>query len=203
MANNKELLLIFIRNPILGKCKTRLAASVGDRNALDIYNVLLLHTQKITQGLAVDKWVCYSDYIEENDVWRSPEYQKKLQQGQGLGNRMANAFIDGFSKGYKKIIIIGSDMYDLDQKEIEAAFSTLETNDYVLGPAMDGGYYLLGMKTLMPDLFVGKAWGTDTVLKNTLAHLTNEKYSLLSPKNDIDYYKDVKDIAIFKPFLKK
>ncbi|GGW34161.1 TIGR04282 family arsenosugar biosynthesis glycosyltransferase [Arenibacter certesii] len=203
MLNRKNLLLIFTRNPILGKCKTRLAASIGDKNALDIYKFLLLHTQNITKDLNVDKWVCYSDYIGEDDIWNSTHYTKKLQHGIDLGERMANAFKDGFEEGYEKIIVIGSDMYDLDQKEINAAFNAFDTHDYVVGPALDGGYYLLGMKKLMPQLFKGKTWGTDTVLNNTLEHLRDEKFFLLSPKNDIDHYDDIKDIAVFKPFLKK
>ncbi|WP_034256325.1 TIGR04282 family arsenosugar biosynthesis glycosyltransferase [Arenibacter latericius] len=203
MTNSKNLLLIFTRNPILGKCKTRLAASIGDKNALDIYKFLLLHTQNITKDLKVDKWVCYSDYIGKDDYWDSSHYRKIQQRGIDLGERMANAFKDGFDTGYEKIIIIGSDMYDLKENEIADAFNFLDTNDYVVGPALDGGYYLMGMKKFNPKLFKGKAWGTDTVLKKTLDHLRDEKYFLLSPKNDIDYYEDIKDIAVFKPFLKK
>ncbi|MCM4166921.1 Phosphoenolpyruvate guanylyltransferase [Arenibacter antarcticus] len=203
MTKSKNLLLIFTRNPQLGQCKTRLAASIGDQNALDIYKFLLSHTQNITKGLGVDKWVCYSDYIGENDLWDSSNYTKKIQRGDDLGERMANAFKNGFEEGYEKIIVIGSDMYDLDEKEINAAFNSLDINDYVVGPALDGGYYLLGMKKFMPQLFKGKTWGTDTVLKNTLNHLRDEKYFLLSPKNDIDDYDDIKDIAVFTPFLKK
>ncbi|MDX1328968.1 MAG: TIGR04282 family arsenosugar biosynthesis glycosyltransferase [Arenibacter sp.] len=203
MVKPKNLLLIFTRNPVLGKCKTRLAASIGNEAALNIYKFLLLHTQKITTDLEVDKWVCYSDYINEDDLWNPNTYLKKVQRGTDLGERMGNAFDDGFKEGYQNIIVIGSDMYDLNESELKAAFEALDSNDYVVGPALDGGYYLLGMKTPTPELFKNKSWGTDTVLKNTLAHLKDEEYFLLSPKNDIDYYEDIKDIAAFKPFLKK
>lgn len=203
MTNPKNLLLIFARNPELGKCKTRLAASIGDQNALNVYKILLLHTQTITKDLKVDKWVCYSDHIGENDMWDSSKYLKKIQVGKDLGERMSNAFKEGFSEGYESIVIIGSDMYDLRELEIKTAFAALETNDYVIGPALDGGYYLLGMKRFMAHIFKNKAWGSNTVLENTLAQLRKEKHFLLSPKNDIDRYEDILDIEVFKPFLKK
>src|SRR5690606_22625871 len=114
-----------------------------------------------------------------------------------LGERMANAFIDGFTAGYEKIIIIGSDMYDLNENDLLEAFKILDQHDYVIGPAIDGGYYLLGMKCLNPVLFENKSWGTDTVLKATLEDLKGKNYGVLAPKNDIDHFEDIKDIEIF------
>ncbi|MEX0288481.1 MAG: TIGR04282 family arsenosugar biosynthesis glycosyltransferase, partial [Flavobacteriaceae bacterium] len=140
-----NLLLILTRNPELGKCKTRLAAKVGDAAALSIYEFLLDRTVSFTKDLDVSKWVFYSESIWENDVWDSKIYAKKLQIGSDLGQKMANAFEEGFNSGFKKIVIIGSDMYDLSQEELEEAFSKLENHDFVVGPAEDGGYYLLGM----------------------------------------------------------
>ncbi|MEQ8218183.1 MAG: TIGR04282 family arsenosugar biosynthesis glycosyltransferase [Arenibacter sp.] len=202
MNHPRDLLIIFTRNPELGKCKSRLAATVGDEIALDIYKFLLNHTKNLTQGLNIGKWVYYSDDIWENDIWDKFVYEKKIQSGNDLGERMSNAFIDGFNAGYEKIIIIGSDMYDLNENDLLEAFHFLSQHDYVIGPAIDGGYYLLGMKVLSPALFKDKTWGTDTVLKDTLQDLKNKNYSLLSPKNDIDYYEDIKDIEIFRTFLK-
>lgn len=202
LATSKNLLLIFTRNPELGKGKRRLAATVGDQTALDIYNFLLEHTVKITSKLYAEKIVYYSEEIWENDIWDNAVYDKKLQLGMDLGARMLNAFQDGFSRGYEKIIIIGSDMYDLSQADLEEAFRFLSKNDFVVGPAEDGGYYLLGMKSLKPELFTNKDWGTDSVLADTLADLQNEKKVLLETRNDVDYYEDIKDIPAFAPFLK-
>ncbi|MEQ8420479.1 MAG: TIGR04282 family arsenosugar biosynthesis glycosyltransferase [Arenibacter algicola] len=202
MNHRKDLLIIFTRNPELGKCKTRLAATVGHESALNIYKFLLDHTKNITQGLNFRKWVCYSDDIWENDIWDKSVYEKKVQSGNDLGGRMYNAFKEGFNAGYKRIIIIGSDMYDLNENDLLEAFQLLDKHDYVIGPAIDGGYYLLGMKVLSPNLFKDKTWGTDTVLKATLEDLKNKNYSLLAPKNDIDYFEDIKDIEIFRTFLK-
>lgn len=198
----KNLLLILTRNPELGKCKTRLAATVGEKAALEIYKFLLDRTVTFTKDLQVEKWVCYSEEIWENDIWDNKVYRKKLQTGIDLGERMLNAFKDGFRAGFGQIIVIGSDMYHLTQEELEKAFSQLYDHDYVVGPAEDGGYYLLGMKRLNEKLFENKTWGTDTVLSDTLNDLTTENLALLAEKNDVDYYEDIKDIKAFEPFLK-
>ena len=201
--NTGNLLLIFTRNPELGKCKTRLAATTGNQIALDIYEFLLEHTTKITSGLDIEKYVYYSEEIWEDDIWDSKIYSKKLQEGIDLGERMKNAFIDGFDSGFQKIIIIGSDMYDLSEEDLKSAFLKLDHHDFVIGPATDGGYYLLGMKSYKENLFSDKAWGTGNVLKHTLENLAQENYALLEERNDVDLYEDIKDISAFDPFLKK
>ncbi len=201
--NSKNLLLIFTRNPELGKGKTRLAATVGNETALEIYKFLLSHTVEITKKLNITKQVYYSENIWNNDIWDNNFYQKKIQKGTDLGERMMNAFKDGFNTGFEKIIIIGSDMHDLNQEDLENAFSALNTNDFVIGPAEDGGYYLLGMKNLEASVFNDKKWGTETVLKATLSNLDNKKIKILEERNDVDVYEDIKDIDAFQPFLKK
>ncbi|WP_127018635.1 TIGR04282 family arsenosugar biosynthesis glycosyltransferase [Flagellimonas beolgyonensis] len=198
----KNLLLVLTRNPELGKCKTRLAATVGDQAALDIYTFLLRHTVNLTQNLAAEKWVFYSEEIWQNDMWDNTIYGKHLQLGLDLGERMLHAFQKGFEAGFEQVIIIGSDMYHLSQSDLEDAFEQLEKHDYVIGPAEDGGYYLLGMKTLTPKLFKNKKWGTDSVLLDTLNDLKSENVALLPERNDVDYYEDIKDIGAFAPFLK-
>lgn len=199
---NKDLLLIFTRNPELGKCKTRLAATVGDQAALQIYRFLLVHTVTVTRNLDQHKVVYYSDSIWEDDLWDKTIYEKQLQEGADLGERMANAFKKGFDAGFENIVIIGSDMYDLAPSDLEEAFQKLLSSEYVLGPAHDGGYYLLGMKKYNPDLFKNKKWGTSTVLQDTLNNLKGQSTYLMKTKNDIDVYDDIKDIEVFHPFLK-
>ncbi|MBT8296925.1 MAG: TIGR04282 family arsenosugar biosynthesis glycosyltransferase, partial [Maribacter sp.] len=156
LAKSKNLLLVFTRNPILGQCKTRLAATVGNQVALDIYNFLLNHTFEITKGLNVHKQIHYSKEIWENDIWDSRIFDKQLQSGSDLGERMANAFRKGFEHGFEKIIIIGSDIFDLTMADLEEAFKALEQNEYVIGPAQDGGYYLLGMNKFNTAVFKNK-----------------------------------------------
>lgn len=199
---NKNLLIIFTRNPELGKVKTRLAKTIGDQAALSIYTFLLKHTQSVTQEVPATKQVYYSEKIWEMDLWDNSIYDKKLQSGKDLGARMHQAFKEGFEAGFKNIVLIGSDLYDLKQEDIELAFSSLKNNNFVVGPAEDGGYYLIGMKMLHPTLFSNINWGTSTVFSSTIEHLKNETYKLLSTKNDIDTFKDIKDIAVFLTYLK-
>jgi rSAM/selenodomain-associated transferase 1 len=202
LVNSKELLIIFTRNPILGKCKTRLAAKVGNQIALDIYKFLLNHTAVITKDLTVHKHLYYSEEIWEDDIWDNLIFDKRLQKGADLGERMSDAFLNGFEQGFEKIIIIGSDIFDLGKKDLEDAFNALNHNDYVIGPALDGGYYLLGMKSYTDAVFRNKVWGKDSVFKETMQNLKNEKVFLLETKNDIDRFEDLKNNKVFQPYLK-
>lgn len=202
-TTSENLLLIFTRNPELGKCKTRLAATIGDKRALEIYKFLLRHTAAITKNIEATKQVYYSEEIWENDIWNGQIFEKRLQHGVDLGKRMLNAFKAGFGEGYKKIIIIGSDLFAIDQQDIDQAFEQLANNDFVIGPAEDGGFYLLGMKQLKEELFFNKNWGTNTVLKNILADLHEENITLRDIRNDVDTFEDIKDVSAFQPFLKK
>ena len=191
---HKKLLLIFTRNPELGKAKTRLAKTVGDETALEIYKFLLEKTRDISSKVSSDKAVYYSVKIRENDIWNENTFQKHQQVGEDLGFRMLNAFKDGFEAGYEKVMIIGSDLYDLTSENIETAFDELNNNDLVIGPAEDGGYYLLGMNSLHSTIFKNKNWGTETVRKDTLSDLKDKKVKLLAFKNDIDVYEDILNI---------
>ena len=200
---NENLILIFTRNPELGKVKTRLAATIGDENALAIYIHLLEHTRKVVLETDFDKRILYSEEINTNDMWNNHLFQKKLQFGKDLGVRMYNAFKEGFEDGYKKIVIIGSDLIALESKDIEEAIKELENHDVVIGPAEDGGYYLLGMKQIPDGIFQNKQWGTNTVLKDTLKDINKLKYHLLQEKNDIDTFEDIIDIPVFKKYTSK
>ena len=198
---SRNIILIFTRNPEPGKCKTRLAATVGNANALEIYKILLQHTVSVTENLNYDKAVYYSDKITKNDVWKNTNYQKFKQEGEDLGVRMLNAFNNSFIAGYEKVIIVGSDVIDLKQRHINEAFNALDNNDVVIGPAEDGGYYLLGMKELLTPVFQNKNWGTPTVKDDTLNDLSNKKVALLEMLNDIDIYDDIKDNDVFRAYL--
>ena len=116
---------------------------------------------------------------------------------------MQNAFDLLFKKGYQKIVIVGSDIYELNSQDIEGSFITLKTSSYVIGPAKDGGYYLLGMRQLNKNIFENKNWGTDTVFKDTIENLKENVVVLLSEKNDIDIYDDIKNMEVFNQFLIK
>ena len=199
---SKNLLLVFTRNPALGKVKTRLAKTVGDKTALEIYTFLLERTRDIAAKVTADKAVYYSVKIRENDIWDATIFQKYLQVGEDLGIRMLHAFKNGFETGYEKVLIIGSDLYDLTAETIENAFKALENNEVVIGPAEDGGYYLLGMNSLEEKVFKNKDWGTETVRKNTLEDLKDKKVFLLGELNDVDVFEDIEHHPAFQTFLK-
>jgi uncharacterized protein len=191
---SKEALLIFTKNPEAGKVKTRLAATLGDEAALSIYRQLLLHTVSATEYLPVDKFVFYSNHIGQKDYWSDKNYYKLLQEGNDLGERMKNAFVAAFQKGYNKVVIIGTDCPDLNASVIMNAYVYLEDHDIVIGPAIDGGYYLLGMKKLYPRLFEKIDWSTGKVLAQTLKICESSNLStfLLPELSDIDDENDLK-----------
>ncbi|NRT16834.1 hypothetical protein HNP99_003208 [Flavobacterium sp. 28A] len=186
-----KALLIFTRNPELGKVKTRLAKTIGDENALTVYKDLLLHTKNVTHAIDCDKFVFYDTAIINDDIWSEEFYIKKLQASGDLGDRMQQAFDSLFGMGYKHCVIVGSDLFDLRASQIEMAFKKLENNDAVLGPAEDGGYYLLGLNQSNKDVFQNKEWGTATVFEATVNDLEGKKVALLETLNDIDTFEDL------------
>lgn len=202
-TKTKDLLIIFTRNPELGKVKTRLAKDVGDESALEIYKFLLEHTVLVTRDLDVQKEVWFSEEIGGEHLWDSSVYSKKLQKGKDLGARMQYAFEAGFETGFRNIIIIGSDMYDLETEDLENAFSILKNKEYVIGPAADGGYYLLGMRNPEPKIFQNKQWGTSSVLRETLNDLKEKNIALIDLRNDVDLYDDIREHEDFQKFFKK
>jgi rSAM/selenodomain-associated transferase 1 len=189
----KSLLIIFYRNPELGKVKTRLAKTLGDEKALAIYLKLSSHTRAITENLAIDKVIYYSNFVDTEDAWPNTTFQKKLQNGNDLGEKMNNAFVEGFQSGYERVCIIGTDCLELSKDIIQQAFDQLVCYDAVIGPAKDGGYYLLGMKKPMPELFKNKAWSSDTVATDTIQNFKDLSlsYAQLAVLTDVDEEKDL------------
>lgn len=188
----ENLIIIFARNPKLGKVKTRLAKTIGDFATLETYKILMKHTANVVEKSNAEKIVFYSEYIDHNDVWAKIKCKKVKQSEGDLGEKMQTAFEYAFELGHKKIVIIGSDVYSLKTEHIDSAFTQLQTHDVVIGPAHDGGYYLLGLNFIIPELFEQKKWGTSSVLENTLADLNELNVTLLEPLNDIDTYEDLK-----------
>jgi len=195
----EKLLIIFYRNPELGKVKTRLAAAVGDEKALAIYLKLATHTREVALASDFDRLVYYSHHVDTEDNWQENSFHKKLQVGNDLGIRMYNAFENAFRDGYAHVCIIGTDCLELTSEILSAAFEQLKAHDVVIGPARDGGYYLLGMKQLHKDLFANKEWSTNTVAKRTIVDFQNLNltYSKLATLSDIDREEDLPK-GIFK-----
>ena len=185
--------MIFVKNPVPGKVKTRLAKTMGADKAFEIYQELLEHTHRVTKNLAVDKAVMYSDEIITGDIWDKGNYEKWDQEGSDLGKRMLNAFKNAFQKGYRKAVIIGSDSFEITSKIISEAFEAIPQNNFVLGPTHDGGYYLIGMTALHTPLFKNKKWSSEEVLQDTLIDIRNMNgsYKLLAELTDVDTEEDL------------
>ncbi|KAA3436927.1 TIGR04282 family arsenosugar biosynthesis glycosyltransferase [Rufibacter hautae] len=185
-------LIIFVKNLVPGKVKTRLAATVGNEKALEVYQQLLRHTKEVCQEIHAHRVVYYSEQVEENGLW-DDGFAKAVQHGADLGQRMKNAFAEVLEQGFSKAVIIGTDCPGLTAEIVNAAFTMLEEKDVVVGPAFDGGYYLLGMKTLYGDLFETIAWSTSSVCETTLAKCRQSqlRYDVLPTLHDIDEEKDL------------
>lgn len=165
---------------------------MGDEKALAIYKELLQHTVNETKKLTAGKYVFYADHINNADVWENHIYKKIVQKGDDLGERIKNSFEVLFAAGYTRVIIIGTDCFELTEKNIADAFELLKEREVVIGPSHDGGYYLLGMTRLFPALFDNMVWSTDTVYRQTLSNIQklNISYKQLPVLSDIDTAED-------------
>jgi rSAM/selenodomain-associated transferase 1 len=191
--NDNPLLLVFVRNPVLGKVKTRLARTIGPQKALQVYHLLLQYTLQTVQGLHCRKRVCYADFVPATDQWQEAGFQPAMQRGDNLGDRMLDAFRQAFSEGYGPVVIIGSDCAEITAPVIEEAFHLLRTQPVVIGPAVDGGYYLLGMNRLVEGVFREKTWSSPSLLTETIHELNRSgiAFGLLPVLSDIDEASDL------------
>lgn len=183
-----------LKNPVAGKVKTRLAGDIGDARALSVYMELLNHTHSITKNINVDKFIFYSDVVERADMFDNNLYKKYVQCSGDLGVRMDYAFSIPFKNEYKDVVMIGADCYDLTQQHIETAIEALlNNNDFVIGPAIDGGYYLIGMKKWNRWVMENKSWSTTTLFSETKSDILsrNGKLFELPPLSDIDTIDDI------------
>lgn len=186
----ENTLIIFIKNPILGKVKSRLASTIGEKDALNLYCDLLERTRKETKKVKAKRMLFYSTFIDKTDQWDESHFVKQLQSGKDLGQRMCNAFEE---VSQQKTIIIGSDCYDITAALIEDAFLALDKHDVVLGPANDGGYYLLGTNNHYPCFFENIDWSTEKVLQQTLNCANRQNLSVFFLKElvDLDTFSDI------------
>jgi rSAM/selenodomain-associated transferase 1 len=190
-SNTLPTIIIFIKNPELGKAKTRLASTVGPERALGIYIALLGHTRRVVSSVPARRLLYYSSFIDTQDEWSDKDFDKYLQIKGGLGEKMATAFQQAFENG-APVLIVGSDCAQLTPDILLSAIESLNKNDVVIGPAEDGGYYLLGMNRFLPELFRGISWSTEQVFPQTLTILEKlgASYGLLPTLSDIDYEED-------------
>ena len=189
----KSAILIFVRPPEPGKVKTRLATGIGAEKALQVYIFLLKHTAGLVSSLGIPLFVFYAGDVVTDDMFTGTQVTK-LQQGEGdLGERMDAAFTEVFSRGFGQAVIIGSDCYELTSDIILEGLSLLQQTDLVIGPARDGGYYLLGMNQPVKSVFDAIAWSSQTVFRDTVARAARENcsVSLLPVLTDVDKAEDI------------
>ena len=191
-------IIVFLRYPTFGKVKTRIASTTTKEFALNFYkqcvNKLISEVRKISK---TNKYIFYSEKSENENVkkWLGKTFLYSPQEGNLLGSRMKNAFQKVFSLNEEKIIIIGTDIPDLDSKIISDAINVLENNDIVIGPSKDGGYYLLGMKKMCNQLFEDIEFSTSTVYFQTISKIEKLglQYSTLPQLQDIDTEEELID----------
>lgn len=198
MANQRRRLILFARFPVAGKVKTRLIPALGAEGAAALHRRLVLRTLRTAYALCQSQNVeleirFAGDGANEMQHWLGDGWLCRPQCEGDLGQRMAGAFTDSFREGSPATVIIGSDCPSLTPEIMAAAFESLKTNTVVFGPATDGGYYLIGLTKLVSELFHGVAWGTETVLAQSLQILERigNKPALLQPLDDLDRPEDV------------
>jgi len=196
-----NLLIVFVKNIILGKVKTRLAKTIGDVGAFNIYYELFSITEKASQKVNVDRHIYFSDVIIPSK-WEGDN--KFVQEGEDLGIRMRNAFQNGFEEGYENVILIGSDLPNISKEIIDTGFDALQNNDITFGPAEDGGYYLIGMSKMNTSIFENKPWSQSELLAVTLKQLKEQQQSVgfIKTLNDIDTFEDLIASDFYKKNLK-
>ncbi|MEA5511470.1 TIGR04282 family arsenosugar biosynthesis glycosyltransferase [Crocosphaera sp. UHCC 0190] len=194
--SSNHCLIIFTRYPEPGKTKTRLIPVLGAEGAANLQKQLTEHTvkqaKKLLNNLAIS--IYYTGKNKElMQAWLGDNLSYYSQARGDLGNRMNMAFIESFKLGFSKAVIIGIDCPDLNINILKNAFNYLENHDLVLGEAADGGYYLIGLKRVIPELFREILWGTSEVLSMTtnIADGLNLSYYLLPVLSDIDRPEDL------------
>lgn len=188
-----EQLIVFVKAPRLGTVKTRLAKTMGAPAALAAYRRLVKTVlENLSRLDGVELRYTPDDAASEIQAWVQPGWHARPQGGGDLGVRMQRAFGDHFSNGANQVVIIGSDCPEATAGDIREAWRKLKTSDLAVGPATDGGYWLIGLRQPQPQLFEGIAWGGESVLAETLqrAKAAQLRMEILRILTDVDTERD-------------
>lgn len=194
-------ILLFIKAPVRGQVKTRLAAVLGDDAALELYRNFVLDMVDTIESVGHPCTLCYTppNAVDAVVEWLGDQRDYLAQDGRDLGERMANAFRALFSRGISRVVLVGSDLPDLPPAIFKEAFDALHTHDSVIGPASDGGYYLIGFRkeTFLPDVFLDIAWSTNVVQEQTRKVFQRIGYRAhnLPQWRDVDTVEDLHALA--------
>jgi uncharacterized protein len=194
--SDSNAILIFVRAPVAGRVKTRLAREIGAEAALRVYRRLAEHAvtrARAADGASLRIHVTPAEAGDAVRAWLGEGAQYLPQADGDLGERMRLAFEAAFAAGFRRVAIIGSDLPDLSSEILRSAFALLDTHAAVLGPARDGGYYLLGMREMIPGIFDGVPWSTPAVLDATRARLraAGASVAMLETLADVDEAADL------------
>ena len=187
-------LIIFTRYPLPGTTKTRLIPALGAAGAADLQRQLTEHTLEQVVNLVADISIFFSGGNQADmQTWLGEQWRYQPQTGDGLGDRLISAFLHSQTLGYERTLIIGIDCPEITGELLTEAFDSLGNHDAVFGKAHDGGYYLVGLKRVIPELFTEMLWSTETVLAETLnrANSLNLSAKILRTLHDIDYPQDL------------
>lgn len=193
--------LLFVKAPVKGRVKTRLAAQLGDDAALKLYRGFVLDILDTIGKSGHPCRICFHPPDAGDAVagWLGRHRRYLPQEGSDLGARMANAFAAVFSQGASQAVLVGSDIPDLPADIITGAIGSLKTNDAVIGPAHDGGYYLVGFRkeTFLPEVFRGIEWSTERVLEQTMQRFERSgcRVHRLPQWRDVDTVEDLQALA--------
>lgn len=195
------LIIIFTRFPVGGQVKTRLTPFIGTDKACELQKSMTEYTVRQAFHTGCPLQIRYTGGTESQmKEWLGVKFEFKPQGEGDLGERMARAFEEGFAKGAKKVLVTGCDCPDNRTANMLNAVKMLDSVSCVIGPALDGGYYLIGLNKPNPGLFYNIAWGTESVLKQTLAKIN--EYRLLPVLNDVDKVEDIpRKISVIIPAL--
>jgi len=194
----KSQLGIFAKYWEPGQVKTRLASDTSNLFAARVYQAFLEATLETASGLAERQVLAFTpaDRVSEFACCLPPHWTLTTQSGDQLGERMTAYFTEAFEHDIEKVILIGSDSPHLPREVLQQAFQQLDVHRCVLGPARDGGYYLIGARNLIPPVFTGIDWSTDQVMQQTVEQLqaANISYGILPTWYDIDTIDDLEEL---------
>lgn len=186
----RRFLIVFAKEPVKGKVKTRLNGCLSSEKRLNLYKAFLRDTVDLTNKIKCENKILAYDSNKEPGFLKkiAPNFVFYKQNGENLGMRMLNVLKFITKDNFSKAVIIGSDAPTLPACYIEKAFRQLDKKDIVLGPTLDGGYYLIGFKRPCSGVFRGIKWSANSVLKNTINNIKNLKrnFSLLDEWYDVD-----------------
>ena len=196
--SSRNQLIVFTRFPVPGEVKTRLIPELGPEGAADLHRDMTAYAMRTANSLHHDHGIDVEVHhigasLQDMKRWLGEDVVYERQGAGDLGRKLNQAFSHGFSAGYKHVVIIGTDCPDLTVIHLREAFTNLLTHDLVLGPATDGGYYLVGLGKATPHLFRGITWGTSSVLGQTVKAARSETLSvfLLPTLSDVDRPEDL------------